>query len=68
MAPGLILETPFHQTFTSTKVIEGVINATPLQRGGTPEDVANAVLFFVTELGGFITGEIIDINGGTYFG
>ena len=41
---------------------------TPLKRGGTPEDVANAVLYFATELGSFITGEIIDINGGAYFG
>jgi 3-oxoacyl-[acyl-carrier protein] reductase len=67
-ASGLILETPFHETFTSKKVIEGIIGGTPLKRGGTPEDVANAVLYFVTPLGSFITGEIMDINGGAYFG
>jgi 3-oxoacyl-[acyl-carrier protein] reductase len=44
-----------------------VLNSTPLKRGGTPDDVANAVLYFATELGSFITGEIIDINGGMYF-
>jgi len=68
VAPGLILETPFHETFTSENVIEGIIGGTPLKRGGTPEDVANAVLYFVTHLGAFITGEIMDINGGAYFG
>jgi 3-oxoacyl-[acyl-carrier protein] reductase len=68
VAPGLILETPFHETFTSENVIEGVISSTPLKRAGTPEDVANAVLYFVTHLGSFITGEIMDINGGAYFG
>lgn len=68
VAPGLILETPFHETFTSENVIEGVISSTPLKRAGTPEDVANAVLYFVTHLGSFITGEVMDINGGAYFG
>lgn len=67
VAPGLILETPFHETFNTDEGIKGAINATPLKRGGTPEDVANTVLYFVTELGSFITGEIAEINGGMYF-
>ncbi len=67
VAPGLILETPFHETFNTDAGIQGAINSTPLKRGGTPDDVANAVLYFATELGSFITGEIIEINGGLYF-
>ncbi|MEE4165104.1 MAG: SDR family NAD(P)-dependent oxidoreductase [Desulfocapsaceae bacterium] len=67
VAPGLILDTPFHETFNTDAGIQGAINATPLKRGGTPEDVANAVVYFATELGSFITGEIIEINGGMYF-
>ena len=67
VAPGLILETPFHETFTTDAGIQGAINSTPLKRAGTPDDVANAVLYFATELGSFLTGEIIDINGGMYF-
>lgn len=67
VAPGLILETPFHETFNTDEGIQGAINATPLKRGGTPEDVANAVLYFATDLGSFITGEIMEINGGMYF-
>ena len=67
VAPGLILETPFHETFTTDAGVQGAINSTPLKRGGTPDDVANAVLYFATEFGSFITGEIIDINGGLYF-
>lgn len=67
VAPGLILETPFHETFNTDEGIKGAINATPLQRGGTPEDVANTVLYFATDLGSFITGEIAEINGGLYF-
>lgn len=67
VAPGLILETPFHETFNTDEGIKGAISATPLQRGGTPDDVANSVLYFATELGSFITGEIAEINGGLYF-
>jgi len=67
IAPGLILETPLHETFNTDEGIQGAINSTPLKRGGTPDDVANAILYFVTNLGSFITGEIIEINGGLYF-
>jgi len=67
VAPGLILETPFHETFNTDSGIKGAIDATPLKRGGTPDDVANAVLYFASELGSFITGEILEINGGLYF-
>ena len=67
VAPGLILETPFHDTFNTEAGIQGVVNNTPLKRGGTPDDVAGAVLYFVSELGSFITGEILEINGGLYF-
>lgn len=67
VAPGLILETPFHENFNTEEGIQAAINTTPLKRGGTPDDVANAVIYFATELGSFVTGEVIDINGGLYF-
>ncbi|THB73533.1 MAG: SDR family oxidoreductase [Desulfobulbaceae bacterium] len=67
VAPGLILETPFHETFNTDEGIRGAINATPLNRGGTPEDVANTVLYFASDLGSFITGETAEINGGLHF-
>lgn len=67
VAPGLILDTPFHETFNTDAGIAGGIAATPLKRGGTPEDVANAIVYFATDLGSFITGEILEINGGMYF-
>ncbi len=67
VAPGLILETPFHETFNTDAGIKGAINSIPLGRGGTPDDVANTVLYFASDLGSFITGEIAEINGGMYF-
>ena len=35
---------------------------------GTPEDVANVVLFLVSPLASYITGVVVDINGGMYMG
>jgi 3-oxoacyl-[acyl-carrier protein] reductase len=42
-----------------------VIASIPLKRLGEPHEVAAAVRFLVSESAGFITGEIIDVNGGT---
>jgi len=41
-----------------------VISAIPLGRMGTPEDVAQAALFLVSDAASFITGEILNVNGG----
>jgi len=41
-----------------------IIASIPLGRLGKPEDVAEAVLFLVSEGASFITGEILDVNGG----
>lgn len=38
--------------------------AVPLQRIGTPEDIANAALFFASELSSYITGAILPVSGG----
>jgi 3-oxoacyl-[acyl-carrier protein] reductase len=40
------------------------IQGTALRRRGTPEDVARVVLFFASELSGFVTGECLQVNGG----
>ncbi|MGD8911485.1 MAG: 3-oxoacyl-ACP reductase FabG [Candidatus Thiodiazotropha sp.] len=41
-------------------------DAIPLQRLGSPEDVANAVLFLAGQSGRYITGETLHVNGGMY--
>lgn len=67
VAPGLILETPFHATFTSTEAQQAIIASLPLKRAGVPNDVAGAVLFLASDLASFITGEVTEINGGAWF-
>jgi len=66
VAPGLILGTPFHETHTSKEAIERIIPSIPLKQAGRPEDVARAIVFLAGEYDGFITGAVLDINGGVY--
>jgi 3-oxoacyl-[acyl-carrier protein] reductase len=66
-APGLILETPFHDNYTPVETQKALIGATPLGRPGLPADCAGAVLWLVSDLGSFSTGAVIDLNGGVYF-
>jgi len=66
VSPGMI-DTTFHDTFTSPEVRKTVASRTSLGREGTPDDVANAVLFLASDASAYITGESIEINGGIYF-
>jgi 3-oxoacyl-[acyl-carrier protein] reductase len=68
LAPGLILDTPFHATFTPKEAQEATIAGIPMGRAGYPPDVTSAALWLCSEGAGWITGEIVNINGGQYFG
>jgi 3-oxoacyl-[acyl-carrier protein] reductase len=50
----------------SEKVREELTAQIPLERLGSPEDIANAVLFLAAEASGYITGQVIAVNGGMY--
>lgn len=63
--PGLI-ETRFHERFSSPERKKAVAKQTPLGRNGTGEDVAKAILFLASDAAAFITGEYIAVNGGLY--
>lgn len=48
------------------KVKDQVRGLIPLDRFGTPEDVALAVLFLASPAAGYITGQVLNVNGGLY--
>jgi 3-oxoacyl-[acyl-carrier protein] reductase len=48
----------------SDKIKETMISNIPLGRMGKPEDVANAVLFLVSDSASYITGQVINVDGG----
>ena len=64
--PGLI-ETRFHEQFSTPERVQRIASETPLGRNGTADDIAKVILFLAsTEAAGFITGEYIAVNGGSY--
>lgn len=66
VSPGFIGQTAFHSTFTTDAARQATIGGIPLKREGTPEDVAGAVLYLTSELGAYLTGETIEVNGGMF--
>ncbi len=44
---------------------EGVASTVPVRRGGLPADIANAVAFFAAEESGYITGQVLYVDGGS---
>jgi 3-oxoacyl-[acyl-carrier protein] reductase len=64
IAPGYI-ETPMTEAL-SDKVKEELKAQIPMARLGTPMDVANAVYFLVSDASSYITGQVLNVNGGIY--
>jgi 3-oxoacyl-[acyl-carrier protein] reductase len=62
VAPGVI-DTEMNEALDAP-ARAALIDATPLGRFGTPEDVANLVRFLASDAAGFITGQIIGVDGG----
>jgi len=70
IAPGFIL------TGIATKALDPkqeaeldrtISTTAPVRRSGVPEDVASAALFLASEEASYVTGEVMDVNGGIYF-
>ncbi|NKI32233.1 3-oxoacyl-[acyl-carrier-protein] reductase [Croceivirga thetidis] len=62
IAPGFI-ETEMTDKLDE-KVVQGWRDAIPLKRGGTPEDVANACLYLASDLSAYVTGQVLNVDGG----
>lgn len=66
VSPGFIGNTDFHSTVSTEQSRQAAIAAVPLGRQGEPEDVAGVVLFLASDLAAYLTGESIEINGGSF--
>lgn len=64
VAPGFI-DTAMTQAIPE-KEREALTRQIPMERLGTPDDVAAAVYFLVSDLSRYITGQVINVNGGMY--
>jgi 3-oxoacyl-[acyl-carrier protein] reductase len=64
VAPGFI-QTAMTESLDE-KIRERVLASIPLKRMGTPDEIAHAVLFLASEQAGYITGQVLGVNGGMY--
>lgn len=62
IAPGFI-ETEMTDKLDE-KTVQGWRDGIPLKRGGTTEDIANACLFFASDLSAYVTGQVLNVDGG----
>jgi NAD(P)-dependent dehydrogenase (short-subunit alcohol dehydrogenase family) len=63
VSPGVI-QTHFHEQFSTPEVMAGYAKQIPLGRVGTPAEVADVICFLASDAASFLVGETIEINGG----
>lgn len=63
--PGVV-ETPHHEVFTTPEKMEDYRRQTPLGRNSQADEIAQAVLYLASDASSFMTGGLIDLNGGRF--
>jgi 3-oxoacyl-[acyl-carrier protein] reductase len=63
VSPGVI-DTPFHQVFSTPEMIRNFVSTIPLARVGKPLECATVIAFLASEAASYVVGETIEINGG----
>ncbi len=66
VSPGFVTSPLTELVTMAPGVLEDYVENTPLGRVGTPQDVAEAVLFLSSTKASWMTGEVIDLNGGAH--
>jgi 3-oxoacyl-[acyl-carrier protein] reductase len=63
MAPGVIA-TSYHERYSPPDLFQKLVASIPCGRAGTPEEVADVIVFLASPAARYITGETIEVNGG----
>ncbi len=63
VSPGVI-DTPFHEVFSTPEMMRNFAAAIPLGRVGTSEEIAQVIAFLASDVSSYIVGETIEVNGG----
>lgn len=63
VSPGVI-DTPFHEQFSTPEAMKNFANIIPLGRVGKSEEVARTIVYLASEAASFLIGETIEVNGG----
>ena len=66
VAPGFIRSGPRVEAIWSSRDPAEVLGQIPLRRRGEPSEVAEAVLFLASDASSYITGTVLDVNGGFF--
>src|SRR5579859_2288069 len=67
IAPGFIANTGFTGEWSEER-INSIVTQTPVGRGGEVKDIAAATLYLASPEASFVTGEVLNVNGGWLFG
>ena len=65
ISPGMIA-TPFHDRFTSPEALEAVRATIPMGRLGRADELVGPTVFLASDASSYVTGQIIEVNGGQY--
>jgi 3-oxoacyl-[acyl-carrier protein] reductase len=65
VSPGVI-DTPYHEQFSSPEMMKTYAGMIPLGRVGTPAEVAEVICFLASDAASYLAGETIEINGGLW--
>lgn len=63
VSPGVV-DTPFHEEFSTPEMIRSFISQIPLGRMGKSEEIAKVIAFLASDASSFVVGETIEANGG----
>jgi len=63
VSPGVI-DTPFHEVFSTPDMIRAFVSAIPLGRVGTAAECASVIAFLASDAAAYVVGETIEVNGG----